>query len=129
MEEALTRGWENLISRMEGPMTFRLVIQPAVACFIAIRAGLRDARTGQPPFLWTVLSNPDHRGHLLRQGWKDVGTVFVVALILDLVYQVMVHNTLYPLELLSTATILALVPYVVLRGLVTRLARRRSSTF
>ena len=127
MEEALRRGWENLIGRSDGPMNFRLVIQPAVAIFFAIRAGLRDARNGQPPFLWTVFSNADHRRELLRQGRKDVGTVFIVALILDAIYQVIVHSGIYTLELLLAATILALVPYALLRGLVTRLARRRSA--
>ncbi len=58
MEEALRRGWENLIGRSDGPMNFRLLLQPAVAIFFAIRAGLRDARNGQPPFLWAFFSNP-----------------------------------------------------------------------
>jgi hypothetical protein len=77
--------------------------------------------------LWAVFSNPGQRHELLRQGWKDVGTVFIVALILDSIYQVIVHSGIYTLELLLTATILALVPYAMLRGLVTRLARRRSA--
>lgn len=127
MEEAFRRGWENLIGRSDGPMTFRLIMQPAVAIVFAIRAGLKDARHGQPPFLWVVFSNPGQRHELLRQGWKDVGTVFIVALILDSIYQVIVHSGIYTLELLLTATILALVPYAMLRGLVTRLARRRSA--
>ena len=127
MEEALRRGWENLIGRSDGPMNFRLLIQPAVAIIFAIRAGLRDARNGQPPFLWAVFSNPDQRRELLRQGWKDVGTVFIVALILDSIYQVIVHSGIYTLELLITATILAIVPYALFRGLVTRLARRQSA--
>ena len=127
MEEALRRGWENLIGRSDGPMNFRLIIQPAVAILFAIRAGLRDAHNGQPPFLWTVLSNTRLRRELLRQGWGDVGTVFSVALILDAIYQVIIHSSIYTLELLLAATILALVPYALLRGLVTRLVRRRSA--
>jgi hypothetical protein len=125
VEEALRRGLENLIGRLGGPMSFRLILQPSVAIVFAIRAGLRDARNNQPPFLWTVFSNPDHRRELLHQGWKDVGTVFVVAVILDSIYQVIVHSGIYALELLSVATMLALVPYALVRGLVTRLARRR----
>jgi hypothetical protein len=46
MEEALIRGWHNLVGRWGGPMSFRLLIQPAVAIFFAIRAGLQDARQG-----------------------------------------------------------------------------------
>lgn len=123
LEEALARGWENLVRRWGGPLGFRFLIQPAVAILFAIRAGMKDARQDEPPFLWAVLSNPGSRQERLRQVRKDVGTVFVVALILDSIYQVMVHAGILTLELLITATVLALVPYLVSRGLVTRIAR------
>ena len=135
MEEALRRGWEDLVGRSSVPMTFRLIMQPAMAALFAIRAGLRDAREGQPPFLWAFYANPGRRRELLRQARSDVGRVFILALVLDAIYQVIMHSGIYALELLLTATILALVPYVIVRGLVTftrvtvtRLARRRSAT-
>src|SRR5262249_38102029 len=105
-------------------MSLRLILQPAVAILLALRAGMRDAREGRPPFLWAVLADQGRRRELMRQGWKDVGNVFILALVLDSIYQVIVHSAIYALELLLTATILALVPYVIVRGLVTRLARR-----
>jgi hypothetical protein len=70
VEEALRRGWEDLVGRPDGPMSFRLILQPAVAIILAIRAGMRDERDGQPPFLWAVWSNQDRRRELIRQGWK-----------------------------------------------------------
>jgi hypothetical protein len=124
MEEIFTRGWEDLIGRWAGPMSLRIIIQPAVAIVLAIRSGLKDAREGRRPFLWCFFSSPDHRRELLRHGWKEVGTVFIVALILDSIYQVLVHAGIYTLELLITATILAIVPYCLVRGLVTRIARQ-----
>ena len=51
-------------------------------------------------------------------------TPFLVAATLDAVYQLIIHHFIYPLELLFTATLLALVPYFVLRGPVNRIARR-----
>ena len=108
-------------------MSFRLILQPAVAILLALRAGMNDARDGRPPFLWAVLSDRSRRRELMTQGWKDVGKVFLVALLLDSIYQVLVHSGIYALELLLTATVLALVPYGIVRGLVTRLARRRSA--
>ena len=128
MEEILTRGWDNLVGRWGGPMSFRILIQPAVAIALAIRSGVKDARAGRPPFLWTVVTNRAHRHELLRSGWKDVGTVFIVALVLDSIHQVIAHSSIYPLELLIAATVLALVPYAMVRGLVTRIARRRSGS-
>ena len=123
MEEAFARGWENLVGRWGGPMSFRFLVQPTVAILFAIRAGLNDARQGNPPFLKAMLSNRDSRQDWLRQAWQDVGTVFVVALVLDSIYQLIVHAGIYTLELLITATVLALIPYTVSRGLVTRIAR------
>src|SRR4051794_19394067 len=68
-------------------MSFRLILQPAVAILLALRAGMRDAREGRPPFLWAVLSDQSRRRELMRHGWKDVGNVFLIALVLDSIYQ------------------------------------------
>jgi hypothetical protein len=96
----------DFIGRSDGPISFRLILQPAVAIILAIRAGMRDARYGRPPFLWAVWWNQDRRQELIRQGWEDVGKVFIVALVLDSIYQVIVHSSIYALELLLTATLL-----------------------
>src|SRR5215467_13942355 len=123
MNEIFARVWQNLYARLTGPMNLRLIIQPAVATILAIRAGLQDARQGRAPFLWAVLWNPAHRRELLRQGWKDVGKVFLVAAILDVIYQLLVHRGVYLLGLLLTAVTLAIVPCVLLRGPVSRIVR------
>lgn len=123
MEEILARLWQNITGRLTGPMNIRLIVQPTVAIILAIGAGLRDARQNRPPFFWALLWMPVHRGELLRQGWKDVGKVFVLALILDIVYQLIAHPGVYLLELLITAVILAFVPYVLVRGPINRIAR------
>ena len=123
MNDILERVWQNLGARLTGPMNLRLIVQPAVATILAIRAGLRDAHQDRAPFFWAVLWNPAHRRELLRQGWKDVGKVFVIATILDVVYQLIVHRAVYSLELLITAVTLAIVPYVLLRGPISRIAK------
>ena len=120
----IARGWENLIGRLDGPMWFRILIQPTVAMFFAIRAGISDARYNKPTFLGCAFSNPRSWGLRMRETWKDVGTVFILALILDSIYQVIVQKFIYPLELLITATCLALIPYMIMRDLSSRVARR-----
>lgn len=50
----------------------------------------------------------------------------LVGIALDLVYQIIVHRWVYPLEMVFTVTLLVLVPYVLLRGPVNRLAFRFS---
>jgi hypothetical protein len=123
VEEILKRVWDHLIGRFSGPMNFRLIMQPAVAAIFAIREGLRDAREGCPAFFWAALTDSGHRRVLLREGWKHVGKVFILAIVLDSIYQLMVHRGVYVLELLITATVLAIIPYVLIRGPINRIAR------
>lgn len=123
MEEILTRFWDNLIGRTEGPLTLRLFLQPVVAIFLATRAGLRDARAHRPPYFWALFYDSGQRREMLRDGWRDIAKVFVIAMILDTVYQVIVSRWVYPGEMLVVAIVLAVLPYLISRGLVTRIAR------
>ena len=59
-----------------------------------------------------------------RGGWKNVHKLFWMAVLLDSIYQVIVFKWIYPGQALITAGVLAIVPYVLLRGLVTRIAAR-----
>ena len=125
MEETLTRFFENLVGRVHGPMSFRFILQPLMAVIFAVRDGRRDAREGKAPYFWSLLNNPGHRRDLLRSGWKSVGKVFVIALVLDAVYQFITVRRFYPVEALMVALVLAIVPYLVLRGPVNRLIPRK----
>jgi hypothetical protein len=122
MNDMLARIWEDVGGRLGGPLSLRLILQPAIATVFAIRAGLQDARTGRPPYFWTILTNPVDRRHLLREGWKAIAKVFMMALIIDGVYQLMVFRWVYPGELLLVAFLLACIPYLVIRGPANRIA-------
>jgi hypothetical protein len=69
------------------------------------------------------LTDPTKRRELLRESWRDVAMVFLAAVIIDLIYQVMELRWFYPEEALIVATCLALLPYLLLRGPVNRIAR------
>ncbi len=124
LEDELLRGWTQLADRFGGPLTFRLIFQPTMAAILALRAGLADAREGRPAYLWTMFTDTGARRDLLRSGWHDVGRVFALAFGVDAVYQVIVLQWWYPLQALIVACVLAIVPYILVRGPVTRLARR-----
>jgi hypothetical protein len=68
MDELIARGWEGLMARIGGPMTFRLILQPLMATLLAVRAGLKDAREGRPPYFWTLVTDSAQRLDLLREG-------------------------------------------------------------
>jgi hypothetical protein len=121
MENIISRMVENLMGRASGPMHFRLVMQPLMAIIFAIRDGRKDARSDQPPYFWALFTERGDRRELLRSGWKSVGKIFCLALVLDAVYQFWVLRRFYPGEALVVAFFLAIVPYVALRGPVNRL--------
>jgi hypothetical protein len=120
--DMIARGWENFLARPEGPVNFRFIIQPVLASIVAIRAGLKDAKAGRPAYLWTALTSSADRAQLLHGGWKDMRVPLAIAATLDAIYQIIIHRWIYPLELIFTATLLALVPYIILRGPVNRIA-------
>jgi hypothetical protein len=123
MEELFTRFWNDMAGRIGGPMSFRLLLQPAMAMFFAVRDGLKDAREGRPAYFYSLLTDPANRRSRLREGFKAVARVFVLAIIMDLIYQVIVLRWFYPLQSLIVAFVLALLPYILLRGPVNRIAR------
>ena len=115
--------WDEVVGRLSGPMWLRFIIQPIVSTAFAIRAGVRDARDDRPAFLQSLWSHPHLRRQQLLSGWRDVGLLFCVAATLDAVYQVGVLRFLYPVQAIVIAGALALGPYVICRGLVTRVTR------
>jgi hypothetical protein len=92
-----------------------------MATILAIRAGWADAWQGRPIFFWTLLQEPTRTAAMLRNLWKIVGNVFLVAVVLDVVYQLIVFQWIYPLETLIVAIMLALVPCMVVRGIGNRI--------
>ncbi len=124
MRDMLLRALLNVTDRVGGPMTFRVILQPLMASLLAFRAGWKDAQTGRPPYLWTILTDPSQRAQLLHEGWKSVARVFVLAVVMDVIYQLIVLQWVYPLELILVAILLAVVPYLLIRGPVNRIVSR-----
>jgi hypothetical protein len=122
MDHTITRIAEDLVARVTGPMKFRLFLQPAMATFFAIRDGLKDARECKPPYFWGLFTDKGEREAMVKNGWKSVGKVFILAIVLDVVYQLIEHRwTVYPGEAALVALILAIVPYLLIRGPVNRI--------
>ena len=111
----------DFIGRFDGPLHFRLFVQPLMAILFAVRDGTRDAREARNAYLWALLTDPGQRRYLLESGWKGIAKVFVLAFALDVVYQFIQWHGLKLLQATLTATILAVIPYAVLRGPVNRL--------
>jgi hypothetical protein len=123
--ETVRRIWTNLIERPSGPMSFRFLLQPAMATIAAVHDGLQDARTGRSPYFWAVLHEPTKRIAQLNEGLNATARIILLGLAVDVIYQVIVFKTFFPVEALIVALLLAFLPYLIIRGLVMRAWRSR----
>jgi hypothetical protein len=121
------RDWQvfiqDLFARFDGPLHFRFIFQPLMAITFAVIDGVKDAKAGKPAYFWALLSTSGSRKDIMKEGWKSVGRIFILAIILDVIYQMKVHGSVFAGQLLIVAFVLAIVPYLILRGPVNRIAR------
>jgi hypothetical protein len=114
-----------MAARPSGPLAFRFYLQPIMAVALAVRDGFADAHRGVRPYFWGLCAaSPDERRRMMAHGWGSVRRVFLLALVIDLVYQLVVLKRLRPGEGIVIAAVLAIVPYLLTRGPTTRLVRR-----
>jgi hypothetical protein len=121
MDPMMARVMHNMAQRVTGPMHLRLYLQPGMATFFAIRDGLKDARKCEPPYFWGLFTDKGEREAMLKNGWKSVGKVFILAIVLDAIFQFIELRWFYPGEAILVAIILAIVPYLLIRGPVNRI--------
>lgn len=121
--DMFNRGMEELLGRAAGPLHFRLLVMPIVVSVLAALAGMADARQARPPFLWAMFTRRADRASLVRSALKDVGKVFVVATVLDTIYQLTVLKSFSVVQVLIVAVGCAILPYVLIRSPVGRFMR------
>jgi hypothetical protein len=119
----IERIWGSMFERSRGPLSFRFILQPTMAAIVAIRDGLKDARAGRSPYFRTVAGNSRERVGRLREGLIATARIILLGLTMDAIYQFLVFKTFYPAEAVIVALLLCFVPYLVIRGPVTRIVR------
>lgn len=120
------RLWRDLLDRPGGPMTFRFILQPAMAAIAAFRDGVHDARLGRTPYFLALLRgvrSTDGRVGRLWEGIVSTARILILGVVMDTIYQGLVFKTFYPGQAAAIAILLAFVPYLLLRGPFERLAR------
>jgi hypothetical protein len=118
------RIWFQLLQRTDAPMRFRFILQPLMAAILAIREGLKDARTGRSPYFWTMVGDPSRRIPRLEEGLNATARVILLGITMDVIYQAIILKRFYPAEAVIVALLFAFVPYVIIRGPASRIARR-----
>ena len=117
------RIFNSIAARPGGPMTFRFILPPVMASVMAAIDGVRDARTGTPPYFWSLLTGTTQRVDRIYDGVIATSRVILLGLGMDVVYQLIEFKTFYPGEAAIVAVLLAFIPYLLLRGPFARLAR------
>lgn len=123
--ENLGRLWSDILNRPGGPMTFRFILQPAMALLMAFRDGVKDARLGRRPYIWALLRGvrgPEGRAGRLWEGVVATARILLLGVLIDFVYQWLEFKTFYPAQAAVIAVLLAFVPYALLRGPMERIA-------
>jgi hypothetical protein len=121
--ETQTRLWRDVVDRSHGPMTFRFILQPTMAALAALNDGIGDARRGREPYLRTILHDRARRGARLSEGLVSIARIILIGFAMDAIYQWRVLATFYPGEAVVITLILAVIPYLILRGPIDRIAR------
>ena len=85
---------------------------------LAVRDRVRDTCQGTPPYLWSIVFDSGNRAAHIREGLRATSTIILLAVILDVAYQITVLEEFYPGEALIVGVILGLVPYGPSRGLI-----------
>ena len=120
----IERIWHSLFERSSGPLSFRFILQPSMAAIAAIHDGIKAMRIGHAVYSRTNAQNPDKRIALLRDALNATARIIVLGLVMDLIYQLIVFRTFYPVEALIIAVLLAFVPYLLVRILFAPIGRR-----
>jgi hypothetical protein len=121
--EELNRLWRNIVARPCGPMTFRFLLQPAMAALAALRDGVADAQLDRTPYLSAILYRVGRRSGRLWEGIVSTARILILGVVMDIVYQLVFLGEFYPAEAAIIAVLLAFVPYALLRGPIGRIAR------
>ncbi len=125
--EEVRRAMEQLVGRIDGPMRMRLLLQPLTAILMAIRSARRDLRANKPAFLREVIRNRSARREMLHSAWKDLCRLMLFCYLMDSIYQMVVLRHYYPIQALIVVFVMTIIPYVFIRGPITRVIRAFAS--
>ncbi len=120
-----TRFWGDLVDRSGRPLKTRFIIQPLMATLFAIRDGYKDAHAGREPYLWTICYRPDRRKEQILGGLRAVSRMLLLGVVMDAIYQFLVLKSFHPLQMAVVVVVLAVIPYLLVRGPFMRIVRWR----
>jgi hypothetical protein len=119
------RFLDDMLARLHGPGRLRFILQPTAAIVLGARDGVKDARASKPPFLWGLVFHPTDRPGLLRSALASVRNLVAIAILLDVVSQLLIFRIVHPGAALILGPVLIGLPYASSRALTNRMTRLR----
>ncbi len=113
----------DIPKRFTGPGRLRFILQPATAIFLGFRAGMADARAGNPPYVFALLFH-SHRKALLREAFSKLAVLTAMSILADLISQFLILREMHPVPALLLGPVLIAVPYSLTRAVSNRILRR-----
>ena len=119
-----TGFFQDILARLSGPGRLRFIVQPIVAIILGAKSGMKDARSGLPPFFWALAFHGEHRRELLKTTLASIRDLAAVAILLDIVFQFIIFHDVRPGAALVVGPLLITLPYAVSRAATNRLVRK-----
>jgi hypothetical protein len=118
------RFLEDLPKRLTGPGRFRFILQPAVAIFLGIQAGIADARARRAPYILGILFDSQGRRALLKEAFGQLAVLIAVSILLDAISQFLILHEVFPGPALVVGPVLIALPYSLARAVTNRIVRQ-----
>jgi hypothetical protein len=115
---------EGFEARITGPGKGRFVLQPLVAIALGTRDGIADAKQGKPPYYIRILFTSEPTLDVLKTSLKRIATPLTLGIVLDMILQWVIFQSILLLPAILAGAILVALPYSLARGLSNRVARR-----
>ena len=120
MNELAQKVVEGIVARVAGPMSFRFIMQPAIAVLLGIRDGRLDAKAGTPPYIFHLLFKPAGRHRAISSALRSLLTPVIVGTVLDAIAQFLIFQRVHLLPALYVGAFVMGVPYSLARGISNR---------
>jgi hypothetical protein len=120
MNELAQKVVEGIVARVVGPMSFRFIMQPAIAVLLGIRDGRLDAKAGTPPYIFDLVFKPEDRHRAISSALQSLLTPVIVGTVLDAIAQFLIFQRIHLLPALLVGAFVMGVPYSLARGISNR---------
>lgn len=94
---------------------------------MGVRDGVRDAKAGEPPFIFDLIVNHENRKAKLASLLKSLSKTIIIAIVLDMIAQYLLFDQIRITGAIIVAIIILIVPYSLARAITNRIVTKRTS--